>query len=80
MVWIAPSYRRKGLLTPRWPHWRAQYGDSICATPWSEAFEHFLSKIGAPALQAGLVGRSTFVRQQQRLRVVGENSGTTEKD
>jgi hypothetical protein len=60
MVWIAPPYRRRGLLQRRWPVWKEEYGDFRCATPWSAAFENFLAKVGAPARQKGLVSCGAF--------------------
>jgi hypothetical protein len=44
-VWIAQSYRRKGMLTKRWPAFIQKYGWFTIETPISPAMEAFLFKI-----------------------------------
>ena len=44
-VWIAPAYRRKGVLSKRWPWFVLQYGWFTVEHPLSEAMEAFLFKV-----------------------------------
>jgi hypothetical protein len=47
-IWIAGTWRRKGVLSKRWPIWRETYGAFIVEPPWSESMEAFLRKMGVP--------------------------------
>jgi zinc-finger of acetyl-transferase ESCO len=43
-VWVGDAWRRKGVLTRRWPAWRSTYGDFTLARPLSEAMRAFVAK------------------------------------
>ena len=44
-IWIAPEWRRQGVLSRRWPAWRATYGEAfMLEPPLSEAMEAFALK------------------------------------
>lgn len=45
-VWIAPKYRRTGILKSRWPLFREQFGDFYVSHPISRDMKYFLSKVG----------------------------------
>jgi hypothetical protein len=47
-AWVAPEWRRQGVLSRRWPQWRQQYGDFLLDPPLSEAMEAFCAKQGHP--------------------------------
>ncbi|WP_319049424.1 hypothetical protein [Pseudomonas aeruginosa] len=58
-AWIAPRYRRTGLLTARWPAFLEAYGDFEVEPPYSDAMALFLQKHGTVAQKA-------WLPQQQR--------------
>jgi hypothetical protein len=45
-VWIAPKARRLGILSRRWPEFRARFGDFVLEPPLSEAMQAFADKHG----------------------------------
>lgn len=45
-VWVAPKYRRNGLLTKRWRSFIDRYGDFTLETPLSPAMQSFLLRYG----------------------------------
>lgn len=45
-VWIAPKYRRSGILDQRWPKFREKFGDFWVESPVSESMQRFLKKRG----------------------------------
>jgi hypothetical protein len=45
-AWIAPPWRRKGVMSRRWPQWLAIYGEFTLEQPFSEALANFLAKHG----------------------------------
>jgi hypothetical protein len=45
-AWIAEPWRRKGVMSRRWPRWRATYGEFTLEQPFSEAMANFLAKHG----------------------------------
>ncbi|NMY12095.1 hypothetical protein PVE_R2G0115 [Pseudomonas veronii 1YdBTEX2] len=53
-IWIAPSFRRKGLLESRWTDLLQRYGDFDLEKPLSAAMVAFLWKHGSEAQRASL--------------------------
>ncbi len=53
-VWIAPQYRRSGLLTQRWNSFLERYGDFILEHPFSPAMQRFLARHGTQQQSAHL--------------------------
>lgn len=49
-AWIAPPFRRQGILASRWPMLRERFGDFVVEGPVSEAMQSFLIKRGDTAL------------------------------
>ncbi|WP_143149271.1 hypothetical protein [Hyphomicrobium sp. CS1BSMeth3] len=49
-IWLAPKYRRSGILTTRWFDLRRQFGDFRVEPPVSEAMQAFLKKMGDESL------------------------------
>lgn len=47
-AWVAPEWRRQGVLSRRWDAWRAQYDDFIPCPPLSEEMKAFCTKRGHP--------------------------------
>jgi hypothetical protein len=47
-VWVAPEWRRQGILSRRWPAWRAAYGEFTVETPISSGMASFLAKVNHP--------------------------------
>jgi hypothetical protein len=47
-VWVAPGWRRQGVLWSRWPAWRTEYGDFTVETPISQSMAAFLIKASHP--------------------------------
>jgi len=45
-AWIAPPWRRKGVMARRWPQWLATYGEFTLEEPFSAAMANFLAKHG----------------------------------
>jgi hypothetical protein len=45
-AWVADSWRRQGVLSRRWPVWRARYGEFTLEPPLSEAMQAFVGKMG----------------------------------
>jgi hypothetical protein len=43
-IWVSPEWRRKGVLSRRWPKWRETYGDFTVERPISAAMVAFLTK------------------------------------
>ncbi|MEI5668927.1 hypothetical protein WBO78_28530 [Bosea sp. CCNWLW174] len=43
-VWVAPKFRRSGLLSSRWPMFREKFGRFVVESPVSEAMQGFLAK------------------------------------
>lgn len=43
-VWVAPKFRRSGLLSSRWPMFREKFGDFVVESPLSKAMQGFLAK------------------------------------
>lgn len=43
-VWIAPKYRKKGILKSRWPLFREHFGDFYVSHPISDEMKRLLSK------------------------------------
>lgn len=54
-IWIAPKFRRAGILTAQWPELRRRFGDFHVEGPVSEAMQAFLEKVG----DAHLMGASS---------------------
>ena len=52
-VWVAPEWRRQGVLTRRWANWRKLYGDFTVETPVSIEMATFLAKANHPYPFAG---------------------------
>lgn len=46
-IWIAPMYRRSGVLTRYWPELRTRFGDFPLEPPVSDAMQAFVKKIGS---------------------------------
>lgn len=57
-VWIAPKYRRHGILLKHWPVFVERYGDFFIEPPLSEAMQGFISAHGTDK-QKEWVARST---------------------
>ncbi|WP_116826505.1 MULTISPECIES: C2H2-type zinc finger protein [Pseudomonas syringae group] len=53
-IWIAPRFRRMGLLETRWADFQQRYGDFDLEKPLSEAMVTFLWKHGSEAQRASL--------------------------
>ena len=53
-AWVAPPWRRKGVLTKRWPRWLATYGEFTLEQPFSAAMVNFLAKHGLAFDEDGL--------------------------
>lgn len=51
-VWIAPIYRRRGVLQRYWPRFVGTYGDFPLEYPLSDAMKNFVFKHGTPAQHA----------------------------
>lgn len=51
-VWIAPRYRRSGVLAQRWSSFRERFGDFRVGSPVSDAMQMFLAKHGDSHLMA----------------------------
>lgn len=51
-VWVAPNFRRKGLLSSRWAMFRERFGNYHIETPLSKGMQSFLSKHDISALAA----------------------------
>ena len=49
-IWLAPAYRRSGLLSAQWEAFRQRFGDFDLTPPLSEAMQAFLSKRGRRGL------------------------------
>jgi hypothetical protein len=49
-IWVAPRFRRGGVLTRRWPAFRARYGDFEIEHPVSVSMREFLAKTGDEAM------------------------------
>jgi zinc-finger of acetyl-transferase ESCO len=47
-VWVAPQWRRQGVLSRRWASWRTVYQDFTVETPISESMASFLTKHNHP--------------------------------
>lgn len=47
-AWVAPEWRRQGVLSRRWTAWREQYGDFLLDPPLSEAMKAFAERQGHP--------------------------------
>lgn len=45
-IWVAPKYRRIGVISKRWASFRKRFGDFYIEPPVSEAMQGFLDKIG----------------------------------
>lgn len=43
-VWVAPKFRRSGLLSSRWPMFRERFGNFQVESPLSKAMQGFLAK------------------------------------
>lgn len=48
-VWLAPGYRRQGILQQHWKEFRTRYGDFEVAPPFSDAMRGFLLSHGSPS-------------------------------
>ncbi len=48
-IWIAPGFRRTGLLKARWQHLLCRYGDFNIEPPISEAMQAFIRRHGSEA-------------------------------
>jgi len=48
MAWVADSWRRRGVMTHRWPNWRETYGDFTLERPLSTAMRALIIKVGHP--------------------------------
>lgn len=53
-IWLAPKYRRAGLLEARWPSFLQAYGDFDIERPLSPAMQAFVRKHGTQSQQAAL--------------------------
>jgi transposase len=51
-AWIGDAWRRKGVMSQRWPRWRETYGAFTLEQPLSKAMRAFVAKAEA---EAGLV-------------------------
>jgi hypothetical protein len=47
-AWVAPEWRRQGVLTRRWSAWRSAYGDFTLEPPLSNPMKAFAAKISHP--------------------------------
>lgn len=59
-IWIAPKYRRKGVLESRWSSFLEQYGDFTIEHPLSTAMHEFVVKYGTTHQKGQL---STFHKE-----------------
>ena len=48
-AWIADEWRRRGVMSSRWPQWRETYGDFTLERPLSKAMRAFIAKVEAEA-------------------------------
>jgi hypothetical protein len=48
-AWVAPEWRRHGVLSRRWSDWRERYGCFLIEPPLSESMEAFCFKHGHPS-------------------------------
>jgi hypothetical protein len=56
-AWVGDEWRRRGVMTRRWPAWRRTYGDFRLSPPLSEAMEAFVAKMkGAEGPRAHRLG------------------------
>ncbi|HFL7940479.1 TPA: hypothetical protein ACG5DM_003543 [Pseudomonas putida] len=53
-IWLAPKYRRAGLLESRWPSFLQAYGDFDIERPLSSAMQAFVLKHGTQSQKAAL--------------------------
>lgn len=53
-IWLAPKYRRAGLLESRWPSFLEAYGDFDIERPLSPAMQAFVLKHGTQSQKAAL--------------------------
>ncbi|MBF8765826.1 GNAT family N-acetyltransferase [Pseudomonas putida] len=53
-IWVAPKYRRAGLLEARWPSFLQAYGDFDIERPLSPAMQAFVRKHGTQSQKAAL--------------------------
>lgn len=67
-VWVAPKARRSGVLSSRWPMFRARFGDFHVEGPVSEGMRLFLAKRDDPRLM-----RWPSHRDQPEMRAEGVN-------
>jgi hypothetical protein len=54
-AWIAPRYRRTGLMRGHWPRFVERYGDFLLEHPLSDAMQSFVSANGTPG-QMAMIG------------------------
>lgn len=52
-VWVAPPYRRSGVLAERWPAFRDRFGDFLVEGPVSTPMQAFLRRVGDERLMFG---------------------------
>jgi hypothetical protein len=45
-AWVADQWRRRGVMTRRWPQWRKTYGDFTLERPLSAPMKAFVAKAG----------------------------------
>jgi hypothetical protein len=50
-IWVAGTWRRKGMISRRWPLWLETYGAFTIETPWSKNMKAFLATTGVPDLE-----------------------------
>jgi hypothetical protein len=53
-IWIATAWRRRGVLSKRWPRWVQTYGRFTVETPLSEAMQAFCAKAAHPPFDLSL--------------------------
>jgi hypothetical protein len=58
-IWIAPKFRRSGILSRYWPEFRERFGDFHVEAPVSEAMQAFLENVGDNHLMDLTVIRET---------------------
>jgi len=54
-IWVAPKYRRQGILLERWPVFVERYGDFYIEPPLSEAMKGFIAAHGTDGQKQWLV-------------------------
>lgn len=53
-IWFHPFFRRQGLLTAQWPHFKKEFGEFLCEPPISDAAQNFLNNNGFKQTPTGI--------------------------